>query len=965
MSENKSPRSFDFALLEDRILLSGEGLESPDAFANADLEYIDALMEDAAPSGIATDTSTETTKLSDSQTAVLEQVSEGEAKTTPTLIDERIEVIFVDHSVEDAETLLQDLRAGSDHSTRWEVISIASEEDGVTKITETLSNFAGVDAIHLISHGDGSGLTLGNVRLDESTLAGYAGELATWQSALDSDADLLIYGCDLASTQSGQDLIESLAALCDCDVAASEDLTGHTELGGDWILEYTVGDVQTDVAFGYMAQASWFGILNDTGFVSPTATGEDFNDFTNPTGAFTSDDVRASEATDGDAQDYYDFNFGVPAGVLIDGIQFSVEGYREGFLALPLIELSWDGGASYTNAGEIIPLTQSSDGTNTVGNSTNLWGRTWTADELSNENFRVRIAKPSGGANFHIDHLQARVFYTDTLTVDTTADVVDGTTTSISNLLANRGADGFISLREAIIAANNTAGADVISLGDGIYNLTIAGDAEQAAALGDLDIASDITIIGTGAESTIINGAMADRIFEVTAGSSLTLQNLTIQGGDGDVYQGGAVSVDGSLTATDVVFRDNATGSAQGGAIYSTGITDLERVSIVNNTTDTNAGALAVFGGTTTLTNVTISGNQSFFDGGAIRVNTGGTLDIDHSTIAANTATNGNGGGLFNTGGTINISNSIVADNTSAFGGSDVHGTIVSGGYNIIEDNSNFTGSTGTDILGSDPGLRALAFDVSTGQYVHAITSDSSAYNAAATSSLSTDQRDVARDSNPDIGAFEYDGSPLDITTTASTGGGLSINADGGNDAFLLADVSPFSGEGQVTVEVDFQVTTPATGLTTLLSYATGTNQDELWIGIDSGGEVFFRTSSNGGSGYGSITHAPELLDGNRHTLSVTWESTGGILMFYVDGEQLGLGRNDYQRTTAIDAGGTLVIGQHQTGPGSGFVSSDTFEGTIYSARIFSDLRSAAEIADSYRSDLPYDEAGVLAQWTF
>ncbi|HWR88420.1 MAG TPA: right-handed parallel beta-helix repeat-containing protein, partial [Acidiferrobacterales bacterium] len=44
-----------------------------------------------------------------------------------------------------------------------------------------------------------------------------------------------------------------------------------------------------------------------------------------------------------------------------------------------------------------------------------------------------------------------------TITVDTTSDLSDGDTTSLSTLLANKGADGFVSLREAIIAANNTA----------------------------------------------------------------------------------------------------------------------------------------------------------------------------------------------------------------------------------------------------------------------------------------------------------------------------------------------------------------------------------------------------------------------------------------------------------------------------------------------------------------------------
>ncbi len=56
-----------------------------------------------------------------------------------------------------------------------------------------------------------------------------------------------------------------------------------------------------------------------------------------------------------------------------------------------------------------------------------------------------------------------------TLTVDTSSDTSDGDTASIDTLLANKGADGFISLREAIVslreaivAANNTTGADTI-----------------------------------------------------------------------------------------------------------------------------------------------------------------------------------------------------------------------------------------------------------------------------------------------------------------------------------------------------------------------------------------------------------------------------------------------------------------------------------------------------------------------
>ena len=60
-----------------------------------------------------------------------------------------------------------------------------------------------------------------------------------------------------------------------------------------------------------------------------------------------------------------------------------------------------------------------------------------------------------------------------TVTVDTTTDVVDGNTTSIATLLTTTGADGKISLREAIIAANNTPGADTIQFSSALNGTPI------------------------------------------------------------------------------------------------------------------------------------------------------------------------------------------------------------------------------------------------------------------------------------------------------------------------------------------------------------------------------------------------------------------------------------------------------------------------------------------------------------
>ena len=59
----------------------------------------------------------------------------------------------------------------------------------------------------------------------------------------------MFYGCNLAATADGQELMNQIGAEWDVDVAASDDLTGILIFGGDWDLEYQTGDVETQIAF--------------------------------------------------------------------------------------------------------------------------------------------------------------------------------------------------------------------------------------------------------------------------------------------------------------------------------------------------------------------------------------------------------------------------------------------------------------------------------------------------------------------------------------------------------------------------------------------------------------------------------------------------------------------------------------------------------------------------------------------
>src|SRR5439155_16048491 len=100
-----------------------------------------------------------------------------------------------------------------------------------------------------------------------------------------------------------------------------------------------------------------------------------------------------------------------------------------------------------------------------------------------------RPRRPARAARVRLQALEDRTVPA-AYAVTTTADVVDA-------------GDGLLSLREAVLAANASAGiADTINLPAGNYVLTRAGGAEDVAATGDLDLWDDVTIRGAGAGLT-------------------------------------------------------------------------------------------------------------------------------------------------------------------------------------------------------------------------------------------------------------------------------------------------------------------------------------------------------------------------------------------------------------------------------------------------------------------------------
>ncbi|MGI9275888.1 MAG: DUF4347 domain-containing protein, partial [Endozoicomonas sp.] len=157
------------------------------------------------------------------------------------------EVILVDPSVSDYETLLQDLPAGVD-------VHILSENATLSEISEVLSGYNNLDAVHLISHGGDGFLSLGGETVTESTLQEQQQTLNTIGQSLSENGDILLYGCNVGESEAGQSFIDLFAALTSADIAASDDLTG---VGGDWELEVEEGKVEASVAIAQSAQMAY------------------------------------------------------------------------------------------------------------------------------------------------------------------------------------------------------------------------------------------------------------------------------------------------------------------------------------------------------------------------------------------------------------------------------------------------------------------------------------------------------------------------------------------------------------------------------------------------------------------------------------------------------------------------------------------------------------------------------------
>ena len=387
------------------------------------------------------------------------------------------------------------------------------------------------------------------------------------------------------------------------------------------------------------------------------------------------------------------------------------------------------------------------------------------------------------------------------------------------------------SLREALRSAQSLSGAQTITFAPGLAGQTVtltngwSGSGDFSALL----ISGNIVIQGlTGASpvTLAVGAGVPRRHFYVSGTGVLTLQNLTLTGGNCP-SGGGAIFSQGILDVTGCTFTGNHS-AQEGGALWNYGAgtqTQVKNSTFAGNTSVQNGGAISTACELMTLTNVTIADNSitGTVGGGIHQFN--GTTRLVNTIVARNTA-NGSPNNVVSILATLDAANSF-----NNLLGVDVAGPSGSGLTHGVNGNK-------VGIAVASLGLGALANNGGLTPTVALLPGSPAVNGGTATGAPTTDQRGKLRPQFGvvDIGAFEQ--TPFDTGQTI-------VNVGGG---FWYLGPDAVGGDLRVYRELPGQL---ATWVDNGSGVRLGQALDGTVLVENSNGEVYARTGSTTGLGSG------------------------------------------------------------------------------------------------------------------
>ena len=404
------------------------------------------------------------------------------------------------------------------------------------------------------------------------------------------------------------------------------------------------------------------------------------------------------------------------------------------------------------------------------------------------------------------------------VTVNTAVDLVDGNTTTIASLIADPGADGAVSLREALAAADNSAIMDTITFDSDVFN----GEAADVIRLqnqlvvfqsveidgGDLGVVvsgdssgNDQTEAGSFVTDTVASdaaGLLSDNTNRVFAfvgapGGTVSISGLTITGGVANGSGGGILVESANLDLDQSIVSGNRSTDSGGGIEFGVGQLTIDQSTISGNVVQSAGSAIATGGGISSsggdivVSSSTISGNladgESGQGGGVYSIS--GSLSFVSSTVSGNVANSSNGfsagGGILVGSQSAFITDSTITENTADFGGGISIGSPLAA-VTIGLENSIVAGNTALSASADIAAGFTVAFDAS-----FSLIGDNLGTSLVAT-----------------LGTADSDGNLIG-TTTAPLDPLLGALADNGGltETHALLDGSPAINAGSSLLDFD------------------------------------------------------------------------------------------------------------------------------------------------------------------
>jgi hypothetical protein len=229
---------------------------------------------------------------------------------------------------------------------------------------------------------------------------------------------------------------------------------------------------------------------------------------------------------------------------------------------------------------------------------------------------------------------------------------------------------------------------------------------------GALSPITGTTVDGSnGGHLVVLDGQGMTRVFQIGAGTAVTLTHLVLT--NGYTINGSCVDVLGQAELDSVEIHHCAAGTGQsGGGLYvdSGAVATLNNANLHDNSAGVSGGGLYSLG-RLTVNNSTFAHNAAGTDHGAVGDGGGiwgaGFTEVNSSTFFSNTADIGYGGGIYNQGNLI-VAGGLLQDNTAGLLGGGIRnwtGSTVLIQVTLSENQAYSGGGIASDGSGSDLGL--------------------------------------------------------------------------------------------------------------------------------------------------------------------------------------------------------------------------------------------------------------------